>query len=622
MGRLALLLLLLLLTSPSAPEPEAEAEPPLDEDGAVVPYPEKSTHGPSQSPGDQAPPAQTPAGPRDPPRTSAEAPAGPQDPQSPEATQGLDEPPPPPDAPRTGPWPKPLRDVAKLCACDLLVDQCDANCCCDPSCTSADFSLFTMCSVPVVRGDSQHCKQKEALYSIDAAAHTPQMRFQLIDKVNPSVFCMQTTNYKPALSFQSPEIPTSRNFDRLVQEFGGTAFGAETDLTLTVEAETQHAVEANEIKRYQYRDPIETSDGFLKIPAPLFGSQCADSNPSGFLVNQAVKCSRMITPEVCTSFDALSMQFYTSSSILTVPKSSQTVNITIQSVTVQTPEGLHTRLQNTSALLPTTLQNQSCSNAVLGASYLITFTEAGKISSAAVSLVLGTVNTGVSLQQSFAVRFVQQGTAPIPLSGNPGYVVGLPIKAGFCSSGSGVIQSMNENGQLTMMKSSPAQDCLAVDGVRTPVLFGHNMMSGCQLRVTAGANCKVLAPALLNVLKGQNFPDCVAPFGNSLPQNDSSWVQIYNNVTKPTACEIPVSFEMEVKWTKYGSLVNPQAKIVGFTATVLTTTLPQVDSASEKTLQIQTSVTFVDVSAPAEPGYKARPTIEAKLPFDFFFPFV
>lgn len=47
-----------------------------------------------------------------------------------------------------------------------------------------------------------------------------------------------------------------------------------------------------------------------------------------------------------------------------------------------------------------------------------------------------------------------------------------------------------------------------------------------------------------------------------------------------TACEIPVSFEMEVKWTKYGSLVNPQAKIVGFTATVLTTTLPQVGGKS------------------------------------------
>lgn len=47
---------------------------------------------------------------------------------------------------------------------------------------------------------------------------------------------------------------------------------------------------------------------------------------------------------------------------------------------------------------------------------------------------------------------------------------------------SGVIQSTNKNGQLTLMRSSAAQDCLAVGGVRTPVLFGYNMVSGCQLR--------------------------------------------------------------------------------------------------------------------------------------------
>ncbi|XP_066466092.1 tectonic-1 [Tiliqua scincoides] len=607
-----LLLLLLLPASPSEPEPPA---PSVAGDGTAGPGPAASPSA-EPPPGPSSPPGPTAAGPSSPPGPTAAGPS------SPAATRSPAEPELPEAAPRAGPWPEPVRDVAKLCACDLLVDQCDANCCCDPTCTAADFSLFTMCSVPVVTGDSQLCRQKEALYSIDPAAHPPQMRFQLADKVNPNVFCIQTANYKSALSFQSPEIPTSHNFDRLVQEFGGTAFGTETDLTSTLEAETQPALDANEISRYQYRDPIETLDGFLKLPAPLFGSQCADNNPSGFLISQAVKCSRMITPEECTTVEALGVQFYIGSSILAVPKSSQTVNITIQSITVQMPGGLRTRLQSTGAPLPPTLQNQSCSNAVLGASYLITFTEAGKITNAAVSLVLGTVNTRVFMQQSFAVRFVQQGTASVPLSGNPGYVIGLPIKAGFCSTGSGVVQSMNENGQLTMMKSSPAQDCLAVDGVRTPVLFGNNMMSGCQLRITQDANCELLAPALLNVLKGQNFPDCVAPFGNSLPQNDSSWVQIYNNVTKLSTCEIPVSFEMEVKWTKYGSLVNPQAKIVSLTATVLTAALPQVDPASERTLQILTSVTFVDVSAPAEPGYRARPTIEAKLPFDFFFPFV
>ena len=39
--------------------------------------------------------------------------------------------------------------------------------------------------------------------------------------------------------------------------------------------------------------------------------------------------------------------------------------------------------------------------------------------------------------------------------------------------------------------------------------------------------------------------------------------------TFQSSCQIPVALEIEVKWTKYGSLVNPQARIVNVTATLL-----------------------------------------------------
>lgn len=48
----------------------------------------------------------------------------------------------------------------------------------------------------------------------------------------------------------------------------------------------------------------------------------------------------------------------------------------------------------------------------------------------------------------------------------------------------------------------------------------------------------------------------------------------------------------------------------------------QTNSGNERMILISTAVTFVDVSAPAEAGFRARPTINAKLPFNFFFPFV
>lgn len=51
-------------------------------------------------------------------------------------------------------------------------------------------------------------------------------------------------------------------------------------------------------------------------------------------------------------------------------------------------------------------------------------------------------------------------------------------------------------------------------------------------------------------------------------------------------------------------------------------TLLQTRSGKDRTIVISTAVTFVDVSAPAEAGFRAPPTINAKLPLNFFFPFV
>uniref|UniRef100_A0A2I3HQD9 Tectonic family member 1 n=1 Tax=Nomascus leucogenys TaxID=61853 RepID=A0A2I3HQD9_NOMLE len=96
--------------------------------------------------------------------------------------------------PSSGPRPTPVTDVAALCVCDLSPAQCDVNCCCDPDCSSMDFSVFSACSVPVVTGDSQFCSQKAAIYSLNFTANPPQRVFKLVDQINPSIFCIHITN--------------------------------------------------------------------------------------------------------------------------------------------------------------------------------------------------------------------------------------------------------------------------------------------------------------------------------------------------------------------------------------------------------------------------------------------
>ncbi|DAA20602.1 tectonic-1 precursor [Bos taurus] len=536
----------------------------------------------------------------------------------------------PPEIPRasrpfSGPRPAPVTDVAALCVCDLSPAQCDVNCCCDPDCSSVDFSVFSACSIPVVTGDSHFCSQKAAVYSLNFTADPPQRVFKLVDQINPSIFCVHITNYKPALSFINPEVTDESSFDKLMKAPDGFSLNAESDVSTRLDAP--------QTAKYEYGVPLQTSDSFLRFPSPLTSSLCTDNNPAAFLVNQAVKCTRRINLEHCEEMETLSMAYYSSPKILRVPGSGIEVPIMVQSIVIRSLNKTLTRLEDTE-ILRVSKQGvveaghiKICTNVVLEVTYSLTYTDTGEVIKADLFLLLGAVSSAmVPLQQKFEIYFIQQNAKPVPLSGNPGYVVGLPLVAGFQpQKGSGIIQTTNRYGQLTLLRSTTEQDCLAAEGIRAPVLFGYNMQSGCKLRLTKALTCRLVAQKMKSLLKGQGFPDYVAPFGNSQAQDVLDWVPVYF-ITQTShvkdSCQLPVALTVEVKWTKYGSLLNPQAKIVNVTARLISSSFPETNSGNERTILISTAVTFVDVSAPAEAGFRARPTINARLPFNFFFPFV
>ncbi|XP_073421524.1 tectonic-1 isoform X2 [Dendrobates tinctorius] len=469
--------------------------------------------------------------------------------------------------------------ISSLCICDLLVDECDVNCCCDPDCRAADFSVFSECSVPVVTGDSDLCTREAVRYSI-SSSKVPQRVTEIVEVINPNIFCIQATNYQPALSFITPDDPTEANFDSLLEEFGGIDFNIGSDIQSTV-----GSAEARKSSKYEYGSPLLTQDSYLKLPAPLGTSECTDSNPVGFLESQDFTCSRNIEIENC-SIPVLTLGTYANFEVLTVPNLQNTINVSLQAIAIRSIDGAVFR-GNVSDYIPSYDNTTGvCNHVVLG-----------------------------------------NGTAPAPISGNPGYVFGLPVVAGFRLPQSGIIQSTNRFGQLTLLKSSNDQNCLAEEGSRTPVLFGYNMMSGCKLRVhyTSDGFCKFAGAAILNVLQGQQVPTYVAQFGNSQPENILDWVPI-NVITTDQAevqgsCSIPVSLNLEIRWTKFGSLKNPQAQIVSVEKNIAYSSFPN-NLEGTRFVQIASSVTFLDLSQPASPGYKARPTIDAKLPFDFFHPFL
>lgn len=70
--------------------------------------------------------------------------------------------------------------------------------------------------------------------------------------------------------------------------------------------------------------------------------------------------------------------------------------------------------------------------------------------------------------------------------------------------------------------------------------------------------------------------------------------------------------------------MNPQAQLVGIQEIIQTahSSLALLSGGSNISVQISVSVAFVAASADASPGYRGKPSIDATLPSDFFYPFV
>ncbi|XP_031751725.1 tectonic-1 isoform X1 [Xenopus tropicalis] len=528
-----------------------------------------------------------------------------------------------------------------VCVCDLLVAHCDDNCCCDPDCNAADIRGCLANEMPaetayteppeiqVLEGaeedvppenntDHRGVEDSEVIdIGVIASPGDELTRsFGSADQPGARVLPSPVTNNPPALSYITPEVPTASNFDSLLALYGGVSFSTTNSV--------QNAFVPS-ATRYEYGSPLLTASAYLSLPAPLGTKECTDRNPVGFLVSQDSTCTWNVSLNNC-SVPALTLATYTDVRIIATPNSGNQINITVQSIMKKSLDGIFipSVIDHYVPVLDNT--TELCKDVVLGGSYQILYTEQGAITAVNAFLILGVINATLgTVQQSFKVSFVQDGTFPSLLSGNPGYIVGLPVIAGFKEPQSGIIQNTNRFAQLTILRSSAGQNCLTEEGNRAAVLFGYNMVSGCKLQYPVP--CQVAATAILNVLRGQQFPEYVASFGNSQPQNVLDWVPItVVTSTLPQSatadCKIPVSLDLEVRWTKYGSLVNPQAQIVNVTEKITYAFVQNTNSGSGNVLQISTSVTFLDVSAPAQPGYKAPPTIDATLPFDFFRPFV
>ena len=138
----------------------------------------------------------------------------------------------------------------------------------------------------------------------------------------------------------------------------------------------------------------------------------------------------------------------------------------------------------------------------------------------------------------------------------------------------GLVQSSDTRGTLSIMQGGREQDCLRGAHARSPVLFAQAMVSGCTLKyghhplftcgshtptgppvdwrshvslpsLQEGANCSLVSNVLLEVLRGSAKMQYVAAFGTPTLDGSLDWVPL--ETVPVSGVRIGTFFEKYVK---------------------------------------------------------------------------
>ena len=276
------------------------------------------------------------------------------------------------------------------------------------------------------------------------------------------------------------------------------------------------------------------------------------------------------------------------------------------------------------------------------------------------------------LTQAVAYRhfWASDNDTSVPLSGAPGYQTLRPVKAATFEGTTNTMVPLPEG--LTLLAAGPGGECELGEGAMPslPILFGEEMRTGCSVhlnRSTLASQCQLLKTTSFRLLSGLNVTDSepryVATFGDSSVDQPGDWVKVLHTSVpdylqpsggggqqQPAAGVCPrlvTSLHTEILFSNLGSVANPQAKIIGVMQRWLESKIhvsclsghctrwgQEQDTrflcnglacnhrGKTQRVDFSTSVSFVDVTEPADTRFKEYPVIEARFPHDFFYPFV
>ncbi|KAK3774799.1 hypothetical protein RRG08_034888 [Elysia crispata] len=570
-----------------------------------------------------------------------------------------------------------------LCPCDLTGNGCDVNCCCDPDCSDADKLVFSECLLNQYTFDDKLCFDRDVFFSENGPARSGDsgnlfcVYFDNEEERNyynnPSLITTEAefSSYSAktrTFSFQSPADPLTvssfepyyKSGDPIYTVFPNGYFsylGLPTSMTAS-----SACADSNPTAFYidqstacgRFLDNLANDCGtanFLRA-STYFQDLRIVKDP--FLLQVFNSTTTLVNPLLgpvdLTEVTDLYNNTYTAALQLELPLLCHINGITGSCSFTDVP---------TSPTYSST--TGTCTNALIGVHYRFETNGAFGIDQAYVRFTFSDI-TSSSVTQTFSTSFsliVSASSAePVLRSGNPGYDFGQPILAGvfnITNDGSSTVEEIllvQERGQqLALIRPSASGDCNTADSQpREPVLFGQDMRTGCLLTVNEQDNCLRLQQTIMSAVEGYAIPiydpnfavypknyRYVGMFGNSDNRKTGDWVEIFfkgrpgNDVFQGSECKLSLGANIQILYANIGALANPQAKIIGVSYVYdapqtiryqCTGALCQPGQASlSRTVEVSTSVTFIDLSDPPVGVEGQYPTVPIRLPYDFFYPF-
>ncbi|XP_075686911.1 tectonic-3 [Rhinoderma darwinii] len=469
-----------------------------------------------------------------------------------------------------------------ICTCDLSPGSCDINCCCDTDCSTSDpTNVFSFCLPGSTKAESWACIYNWLIFRNNTPYTTT-----LLGTAPADLFCVSSAdaslNY-----FVTPQKVDAANFATLSDPYRGASFSPASAGAPAFSS------------FYRAGDPVLTVStsgvlGVLRQPAAT-GAQnrCSDNNPAKFLQNNITSCVRVLRNVTggCETERSLSPPFYHQDiAVLRVPADATDQNarrIPITSSVTDVP----------------VLRGDVCNNVVTQVIYTVLYNGTQGVTSVSVDFTLSNVSAASAvISQTFSVLYKPVSSASSSVqsrSGNPGYLVGLPV--------------LSDIGRLSLLRSQVGDSCSHSD-----VQFGVNSLSGCEIRGRNQETCSDLQARAYQLLVGGRAPGSVAMFGNITAGQDGARIPIiYQNCSLQgdcgSSCLIPTSLHVQILWARAGLLSNPQSQVVGARFVFRCQRVQCLDAST-----LQASVSFTDLT---RRGPAPRSTVTRPAPLDFFFPF-